>query len=754
MSTPVPPARSGHTGQSVTAGRDAYTAGRDQHFHITLAPSVRAVAVLLAALVAAGVGLASTATVHLGSSLTVRALVGVLAVLAAVAAVVVAGVVVWTRRRPGRTLGPQHLAGLKADLARQARREWAREWHTRMRFPPLAVEWSVPAGLEAGAGDLPRSGTTADVLPAFTRQPPARRRLVVVGAGGSGKTVLALQLTLGMIDAVADWGGPAPVPVYVPAALWDPTSQDLRGWLVERVAQDYAGFDTVVVDEADGRSKTVAGLLFDHGALLPVLDGFDEMGPRNLAAEALLDADLPFVLTSRPAEFDAAAAWLRGQGRAFDRTPVVGLLPLTADDAVVDYISAGSPPRRAGAWERVRHRLRAEPDGPLARALSTPLMVALARTVHGPADRGPEPLLEAPDAESYLLDAFFASVYDDRLRSVDTERRERDRPHHRGDRPLRWLGFLASRTRRTGRGTLAWWELRGLAAPLVLETAWGAAAGAAAALLLVPLGWRGLGVVAGPCLGLLLGAAFDLAYASVRQARSADRSVGGFRTRLDLPTIGRWLATGSFVVAVALAAGAAVLAASAAAGWRAPAAPPARADTAVLGLLIAVVVAVAAGMVIGLVAGAALSRPAVEKRVATVRAATPTSTLARDRTASLALTAMFGVAVGFASGAGTAVAFGGDLGMGGWAAGTALVPGGVAAAMMFTAWTPYVPVLLWLAARGRLPLRLATFLADARRWEVLRQFGAHYQFRHEALRRHLAAGYEADRAAGGRVRGG
>ncbi|MDA0565725.1 hypothetical protein LG943_15585 [Streptomonospora sp. S1-112] len=748
MSDPVPPP------QYVSAGRDAYTAGRDQHFHLTLAPPVRWLAVLLAVLLAAGTGLTAVIVVHLGSSAAVQSLVGVLAFLAAVAVGVVAAVVMWSRRRPSRRLGRRHLAGLKADLARRVRDEWAREWRTRVRFPLLEVEWAAagPAA-EAPGGDPPQTGTTADVLAAFTRLPPEERRLIVTGAGGSGKTVLALRLTLDMIDAVTDWGGPAPVPVYAPAALWDPAAQDLRGWLVDRVAQDHTGFDAVVVDEEDGRAKSVAGLLFDHGALLPVLDGLDEMGPRHLAAEALASLGRPFVLTSRPAEFDDAAAWLRGQGLDFGPALVVGLRPLTDTDAVVDYVSAGSPPRHAEGWAQVRRQLRAAPRGPLARALATPLMAALARTVHGAADRGPGPLLDAPDPESYLLGAFLAGVYDDGLRSADRERHERDRPRHRGDAPLRWLGFLASGTRRTGRHTVAWWELRGLTAPVLPEAVLGAAAGAAAAPLLAALAERGLGLVAGPCLGLLFGAAFDLAYAGVRGARSADRSVGGFRTRLDPPTIARWLGTGALVVAAALAAGAALLGAGAAAGWWHPfAVAVPRAATAVLGLLLAVVVACTAGLVIGLVAGVALSRPAVERKVATVRAATPAGTLARDRTASLALMAMFGVAVGFAAGAGAAVAFGGDLALGAWAAATALVPGGVAAAMMFTAWTPYVPVRLWLAAGGRLPLRLTAFLADARRWEVLRQFGAHYRFRHEALQRHLADRYEAGRRPGRRAR--
>lgn len=46
---------------------------------------------------------------------------------------------------------------------------------------------------------------------------------------------------------------------------------------------------------------------------------------------------------------------------------------------------------------------------------------------------------------------------------------------------------------------------------------------------------------------------------------------------------------------------------------------------------------------------------------------------------------------------------------------------------------------LWLAAHSRLPLRLMTFLEDARRRGVLRQVGATYQFRHARLEERLAS---------------
>lgn len=55
-----------------------------------------------------------------------------------------------------------------------------------------------------------------------------------------------------------------------------------------------------------------------------------------------------------------------------------------------------------------------------------------------------------------------------------------------------------------------------------------------------------------------------------------------------------------------------------------------------------------------------------------------------------------------------------------------------------TAWSRFVVARLWLAARGRTPLRLMTFLDDAHRRGVLRRVGPTYEFRHARLRERLA----------------
>jgi hypothetical protein len=65
--------------------------------------------------------------------------------------------------------------------------------------------------------------------------------------------------------------------------------------------------------------------------------------------------------------------------------------------------------------------------------------------------------------------------------------------------------------------------------------------------------------------------------------------------------------------------------------------------------------------------------------------------------------------------------------------------GGLAVAITSTSWGQFIILRAWLAARGRLPLRLMAFLEDAHRRGVLRQVGAVYQFRHVRLQDHLAS---------------
>jgi len=100
-----------------------------------------------------------------------------------------------------------------------------------------------------------------DVLEYYRATRP--RRLVITGEAGAGKTVLALELLLALLENRAD---DDPVPIRIPLTQWD-TSQPLPSLLVQRL-----------VDAYDWPPDLAAGLV-DQGMVLPVLDGMDEMDP-------------------------------------------------------------------------------------------------------------------------------------------------------------------------------------------------------------------------------------------------------------------------------------------------------------------------------------------------------------------------------------------------------------------------------------------------------------------------------------------
>jgi hypothetical protein len=62
------------------------------------------------------------------------------------------------------------------------------------------------------------------------------------------------------------------------------------------------------------------------------------------------------------------------------------------------------------------------------------------------------------------------------------------------------------------------------------------------------------------------------------------------------------------------------------------------------------------------------------------------------------------------------------------------------------AWPQYLISTAWLAARGKLPWRLAAFLSEAHELQILRQRGGAYQFRHARLQDYLAGAVPPSRA--------
>ncbi|GAB3905156.1 hypothetical protein GCM10029964_099990 [Kibdelosporangium lantanae] len=331
------------------------------------------------------------------------------------------------------------LAGSVQVLARAVSERWRHEEELRqVQDPfPLPVRWRAadervmdhwenicrtPAG--QAAKPLKLAGTLADVVAVYRKVPSGR--LVVLGQGGSGKTVLTYRF-------VVDWLAPPArvdvVPVIFGLGSWNPVATPFREWLVDRLTRDY------------GLTQPgVAAALVYAGRVLPVLDGFDEMsgGLRGPALERLNATAMPLVLTSRFDEYDEAVK----NTDVLTAAACVHLTDLTLDDlaAYLPRTTRKTSKDATPVWNDVLTRLPGPEGVNVREVFRTPLMVALARAIYSDThDRDPAELFTFPTAEAveqHLLASFVPTAY--RFARWD---------------PGRALGYLA-RCR-----DISWWEL-------------------------------------------------------------------------------------------------------------------------------------------------------------------------------------------------------------------------------------------------------------------------------------------------------
>jgi NACHT domain-containing protein len=577
----------------------------------------------------------------------------------------------------------------------------AAPWKSLAELASSGVGWPPPGpGRTWAAGPVGLTGKGGELAEILAKVPTGR--LVVLGEPGSGKTMLMVRLVLDLLTARPDGG---PVPVLAPLASWDPSAQDLVGWLTTRLIIDYPALAGPPPAGADG--PTQAAALLSAGLITPVLDGLDEIPEpaRGMAISRINDALRPgeqVLLTCRTRQYRDAARPPDGLEVTLAGAAAIELRPLDAR-VVRRYLQDDSPgPVTRARWDSVLKLLGTQ--APAGQALTTPLMVALARTIYNP--RPGETLAAVPDpaelcgftsrevVEAHLFDAFIPAAY---------------RPAMSGRWAVgeaeRWLAFLARHLEHTiGTSDLAWWQLEKAVSRATLRLAFGLMFGLVAGLVVGLVFGLGFGSGFGLVVGLLAGFVFGLAVALV--------SGSGLGAELPARGIRISMAGLRFGLVVGLLAGL------------------------VIGLVAGLAFGLGSGFAFGLGAGLVCGLMTVFDGVPSdvAEAIGPRIVLIRDRQVLLFFTVGIGLVTGLM------LALIGTFGLvAGLAAGLAIgLVAGFATGLSETRWTSYLLARGWLAFRHQLPWPLMAFLADAHQRGVLRQAGATYQFRHLELQRQLA----------------
>ncbi|MEV6302653.1 NACHT domain-containing protein [Actinoplanes sp. NPDC051861] len=618
---------------------------------------------------------------------------------------------------------------------------------------PIPVRWhsADDARLVDHPVNLARTGpltaSSADVTAlAGEFRAMRRRRLVILGGPGSGKTTLAVQLLRELVATRQDHDA-EPIPVLLSVAGWDTTLfPRLQDWLASRLAQDYPAL------RATGLGVDVPALLASRGLILPILDGLDELPLGSRAAvviainRSLSDTD-QLVVTSRTADYRHA---VDTAGDVLTSAMVIEPDPVDLATSA-DYLRRCLPARPGRVWERVLTSLStATPGGPaavLAEVTSTPLGLWLLRTVYLAPAADPADLLDprrfptASTLRTHLFDRLIPALIDARPPSANPAEPFRPRRRHDPTQMRRRLGYLARllthphNTDGTPRTRdLAWWHLARTTHALNLTTRLVIAIGITLAVTTTATVTTGIasGVAEGLTHGLGYGLAFGLVAGLVVavSARFWSKQLPGFadlrrNRRPPSLTSGTMLRGMAIGVATGIAMGI-VVSLDAGRGY-----------------------GLAAGTVTGLAVGFAYLFSSTltawaESPTRDGQADTPTAAWRADRALNLLRTAAIGVtsglcgglAGGFAAGLAETAAFGGAVGL------TYAVTIGPAAGLVagrHHAWMAYLVTTTRLALAGELPRQLMSFLDDAHRLGLLRVVGPIYQFRHAELQDHLAS---------------
>lgn len=285
-----------------------------------------------------------------------------------------------------------------------------------------------------------RSPSLSKVVDYYHRSP---HRMVITGAPGAGKTVMAVELILDLL-AARDTGQAVPVRISAASLDTDLEAADaVEQWLRRHLVEVYQ------------LPQATAHALVHDRLIIPVIDGLDEMdtGEKpaydsrasrvlraiNTYQDQYARAKGAVVLTCRTAQYQALEGLQVGAHDAarVDIAPVGHRLAQKFVEA-----RAVDPAQ----WNKVLTTIRRNPDESLARSLSTPWRLTLAVTVYDERDqagnflRHPDELIAIAASSEELRDHLLGLLIPAAVAAAA------DPPPGAADAETvhRWLGVLAA----------------------------------------------------------------------------------------------------------------------------------------------------------------------------------------------------------------------------------------------------------------------------------------------------------------------
>ncbi|MGH3933115.1 MAG: hypothetical protein ACRDTF_24430 [Pseudonocardiaceae bacterium] len=314
---------------------------------------------------------------------------------------------------------------------------------TRPKFRPL------PGHTRITEKDLEADGGRHELYRLFAGL--ASGRVVVAGAAGSGKTGAAILLLCDVLNFRQDLDdcGKArrvPVPVLLSAYGWNPATS-VEEWMSRQLVAKYTdtGFKLNLGEATQ--------LVSERDKVSLILEGFDGMDEtlRPAALKALNKAPFRVVVLTRSDEMIKTAA----------NTLLAGAVAVHLDDVAVsaaaDYLlqpaksELPATEEPSESWNELRSLLIKEPQGSLAKGLSTPLALTLLRGTYKPRDDVSELVGLRPEAIQQLLMARFLST------AHTSYKLGRKKPRYNQEETRQALVFLAKKMGKER--DLAWWRI-------------------------------------------------------------------------------------------------------------------------------------------------------------------------------------------------------------------------------------------------------------------------------------------------------